>query len=148
MQVSVLQISLWISSLLPSADETSFLRCKSSTMSVICRCVLLKAKYSGSWPKSCPCSHHQALHQHSEWQFQAVVMTLRQRCSPSCSKTSCSAQRAVRYSAKANILSVGLFAHYEPDRRAAEAQKDVTELDFSQVFNSCIEGKSHSCEFF
>lgn len=49
---------------------------------------------------------------------------------------------------KANILSVGLFAHYEPDRRAAEAQKDVTALDFSQVFNGCDERKSHSCEFF
>lgn len=49
---------------------------------------------------------------------------------------------------KANILSVGLFTHYEPDSGAAEAQKDVTELDFSQVFNGCEEGKSHSCEFF
>lgn len=43
---------------------------------------------------------------------------------------------------------MGLFAHYEPDSIAAEAQKDVTELDFSQVFNGYREGKSHSCEFF
>lgn len=49
---------------------------------------------------------------------------------------------------KANISPVGLFAHYEPERRAAEVQKDVTELDFSQIFNGCEEGKSHSCEFF
>lgn len=47
----------------------------------------------------------------------------------------------------ANISSAGLFAHYEPDR-AAEVRKDVTELDFSQVFNGCEEAKSHSCEFF
>lgn len=49
---------------------------------------------------------------------------------------------------KANILSVGLFTHYEPDSRAAEAQRDVTELGFSQVLNGCEQGKSHSCEFF
>ena len=37
-------------------------------------------------------------------------------------------------------MSLGLFTHYEPDSRAAEAQKDVTELGFSQVFNGSEEG--------
>lgn len=71
-------------------------------------------------------------------------MTLEQGCSPSCSKTSCSAREhkfIFGIAVKANILSVGLFTHYEPDRRAAEAQKDVTELNFSLVFNGCEEGK-------
>lgn len=50
--------------------------------------------------------------------------------------------------ASANILSVGLFALYEPESGAAEAQKDASELDFSRVLSLWRGGKSHSCEFF
>lgn len=40
--------------------------------------------------------------------------------------------------------------HFDCDSAAAEVQKDVTELDFSQVcclLNGCEHGKSHSCNF-
>lgn len=46
-------------------------------------------------------------------------------------------------------MSVGIFAHYEPESRAAEARKDVTELGFfRRSLTVAKRGKSHSCEFF
>lgn len=68
-----------------------------------------------------------------------------QRCSPSSSRTSCSAHSVVRthsdLAVKANISPVGLFAHYEPESGAAEVQKDVPELDFSQILNGLRRGE-------
>lgn len=40
--------------------------------------------------------------------------------------------------------------HFDCDSAAAEVQKDVTELDISQVgclLNGCEHGKGHSCNF-
>lgn len=89
--------------------------------------------------------------QHSQRQIQAIAMTLEQRCSPSCSKTSCSAPRAVGTHVRVPHVRVPHGSESQhSDCAAADVQKDVTELDFSRVgclLNGCEHGKSHSYDF-